>query len=109
MEIVFAIFIFLMMLFAIIIVTQQIQIKKDLKIIKGDTEYIMGLQEDFDAKIDAANAALDSIAEAITAEAQQIADFIAHNPNVNTAALDGVVARLGNVSASVGTIFEPTP
>lgn len=65
-------------------------------------------QADFDAKIDAANEALDAIAEAIEAEADQIADFIAALPEaVDTSALDGVVARLNGVAASVSAVFEP--
>ncbi len=76
--------------------------------VKEDLNIIMGLQEDFDAKINAANAALDGIAAAVTAEAQQVADFIAGlPPEVDTSALDGVVTRLGGVADSVSGVFEP--
>ncbi len=67
----------------------------------------MGNQADFDEKINQANASLDTISEQIKAESEQIATFIAENPGVNTSALDGVVARLGSVAESVGTIFTP--
>jgi hypothetical protein len=68
---------------------------------------IMSAQEDFDAKITRANAALDEVAAAVAAEAAQIAEFIAANPSVNTEALEGVVARLEGASESVAGVFEP--
>lgn len=67
----------------------------------------MATQEEFDAQITQANASLDTISQQITAEAEQIAQFIRDNPGVNTSALDGVVARLASVGESVGTIFTP--
>lgn len=67
----------------------------------------MSTQAEFDAKITAANAALDAIGTSVTSEAQQIRDFIAANPSVDTSALDGVVGRLETVAGSVGAIFEP--
>jgi len=75
---------------------------------KGDLIYIMATQEEFDAKITAANEALDAIGVAVTAEAKQVADFIAAQPkSVDTSALDGVVTRLGGVAASVSDVFTP--
>lgn len=75
--------------------------------IQESLEIIMASQEEFDVKINAANAALDGIATAVAAEAQQIADFIAANPTVDTSALDGVVTRLEGVGESIGSVFEP--
>lgn len=68
---------------------------------------IMSNQAEFDAQIQRANAALDDIALAVAAEAQQVADFIAAHPSVNTSALEGVVARLTSAKDSIGTVFEP--
>ena len=83
---------------------------------------IMASQEEFDAQIAAANTSLDAIATditaisaAVTAEAQQIADFIASlPPNVDTSALTGVVDRLGvaagglaDTSTAIAGIFTP--
>ncbi len=81
----------------------------DLKDIKRSLQNIMSAQTDFDAKITKANEALDAIGTAIAAEAQQIADFIAANPSVNTSALDGVVSRLESVDESVNTVFDANP
>lgn len=64
-------------------------------------------QEEFNQKIEKANIALDGITETIKSEAQQIKDFIAAHPEVDTSGLDGVVSRLEGVSSSVGSIFEP--
>lgn len=68
-------------------------------------------QEEFNAAMDAANATLDTlvsdvsdIAAAITAEAEQIAAFIAGNPTLDTSALAGVQARLTGVADSLGTV-----
>lgn len=68
---------------------------------------IMANQQEFDAQIARANAALDTISEQITAEAQQIRDYIDEHPDVDTTALEGVVARLESVNVS--GIFEPAP
>lgn len=68
-------------------------------------EIIMGRQEDFDTQITAANTALDAIAAAVAAEAQQIADFIAANPAVDTSALSGVVTRLEAADEAIGSVF----
>jgi len=82
----------------------------------------MSAQDDFNAQIQAANDKLDAIGTdvtntqaAITAEAQQVADFIASQPaGVDTSALQGVVDRLGAAADSlggtadaVGGIFTP--
>lgn len=67
----------------------------------------MGNQADFDAKIERATVALDAVAEAVTAESAQIAQWIAENPGVNTSGLDAVVARLENVAGSVANVFDP--
>lgn len=82
-------------------------VTRQLNEIQESLEIIMASQEEFDAKINAANTALDGIATAVAAEAQQIADFIAANPTVDTSALDGVVTRLESVGTSVGLVFEP--
>ena len=71
------------------------------------TKIIMGNQSEFDEKINRANAALENIATAIAAEAQQIREHISANPGTDTSALEGVVARLEQVGTSVSTIFEP--
>lgn len=84
-------------------VTQQ------LEQIQEKLNKIMGLQEDFDAKINAANVALDEIALAVASEAQQIRDFIEAHPQVDTSALDGVLTRLEGVNESIGGVFEPAP
>jgi septal ring factor EnvC (AmiA/AmiB activator) len=97
-------------------------IKRQLNKINRRLDQIMATQEEFDAQIAAANASLDSISTdltnisaAITAEAQQISDFIASLPaGTDTSALDGVVTRLGTTADSlsgtadaVGGIFTP--
>lgn len=66
-------------------------------------------QEEFDAQIAAANTSLDDAATAVTNEAQQISDFIAMHPGIDTSALSGVVTRLQGVATSVGNIFTPPP
>lgn len=69
---------------------------------------LMSNQEQFDAQITAANTALDAIAAAVAAEAQQIADFIAANPAVDTSALAGVVTRLEAADDAISNVFtEP--
>lgn len=77
------------------------------EIISGRLDQIMANQADFDTKITRANTALDEIATAVAAEAQQISDFIAANPSVDTSALDGVVERLEGVNESIAGVFEP--
>jgi signal transduction histidine kinase len=92
-------------------------------------------QEEFDEKMRLLNEKLDGIGESVTAaataieevrqavisEGQQIRDFIAAHPDLDTSALDGIVSRLDNVSSSlsnqvndlsgldtsVGEIFTP--
>lgn len=65
----------------------------------------MATQESFDAQIQRANAALQNIGTQIAAEGQEIRDFIAQNPSIDTSALEGVVANLETVGASVEGIF----
>lgn len=63
-------------------------------------------QEEFDNEIAKANQSLDDIAVSITNETQEIKDFIASlPPNVDTSTLDGVVTRLGSVSAAISEVF----
>ena len=66
----------------------------------------MANQEEFDAQIARANAALENVGTAIATEGQQIRDFIAANPSVDTSALEGVVTNLEAVANSVAGIFE---
>lgn len=69
-------------------------------------EIIIMNQEEFNQEIAKANQSLDDIAVSITNETQEIKDFIASlPPNVDTSALDGVVTRLGSVSAAIGEVF----
>lgn len=82
-------------------------VTRQLNEIQETLEIIMGNQAEFDAKITAANTALEGITAAIAAEAAQIAEFIAANPAVDTSALDGVVTRLESVGTSIGSVFEP--
>lgn len=77
--------------------------------LKKELETMSEKQDEFDAKITAANTALDAIGEAVAAEAKQVADFIATNPQIDTSALDGVVTRLEAVDDSINTVFEPAP
>lgn len=84
-------------------------------------ETIMANQADFDAKVAAINSKLDelgtglsAVEEAVHLEAEQIRQFIADNPTIDTSALDEVAARLdtassdvANLSNSVAGIFEP--
>lgn len=74
-------------------------------------EIIMGTQADFDAKVEAINAKLDGLAtglsaaeEAVHLEAEQVRQFIADNPSVDTSALDGVAERLDTASSDVARI-----
>lgn len=71
----------------------------------------MGTQQHFDEQIANANTKLDAISTAITDEATQIRDFIAQHAasEIDTSALDGVVARLESMSSDVSNIFEETP
>lgn len=75
----------------------------------GRLNNIMSAQEDFDAKITAANAAIDAVGVAVAAEAAQVAAFIAANPSVDTSALSGVVTRLEALDESVNTVFDDNP
>ena len=75
--------------------------------ILGRLNQIMANQAEFDEQITTANAALDDIQQKVTAEAQQVADFIAANPQIDTSALTGVVNRLQGVGASVENVFTP--
>ena len=77
--------------------------------IKRSLKQIMSNQMEFDEKITRANTALDEVTVAISAEGQQIRDFIAANPAVDTSALDGVVTRLESVNESIGGVFEAAP
>lgn len=77
--------------------------------IKRSLKTIMGNQAQFDAQVATLNTKIDAVGEKVTSEAQQIRDFIAANPTVNTEALEGVAARLDNLGSSVAGIFEPTP
>ncbi len=91
----------LLLIGAIVIIFQNKNLKELIKI-------VMENQAEFDAKITAANEALDAIGAAITAEAAQVSEFIAGLPaSVDTSALDGVVSRLGGVAASVSDVFTP--
>jgi septal ring factor EnvC (AmiA/AmiB activator) len=80
-------------------------ISLNLKSINRRLKRIMKSQEEFDRQVAEINAKLDQVGEQIAAESQQIRDFIAQNPSVDTSALDGVVARLD--SLNVSGIFEP--
>lgn len=91
------------------------------KYVKESLIYIMATQADFDAEIQAVNDKLgdletdfSSISDAVKSEADEIAAFIAANPQVDTSALDGVQTRLtgvadniDTVAGSVGGIFTP--
>lgn len=101
--------IFHLIIYTIMMIAFAVIVMIQLKQIKGDIKTIMGQQEEFNAKITAANEALDSIGAAVTAEAEQIAEFIRTHPGIDTSSLDGVVTRLQGVSENIGTIFEPAP
>jgi ABC-type transporter Mla subunit MlaD len=94
---------------------EQFEIKEKLKA-------IMATQEEFNAQIAAANEKLDAIGTdvtnigtSITAETQQILDFLATLPaGIDTSAMDGVVTRLGaaadslsGTADSISGIFTP--
>ena len=99
----------LWLIFGLTAVVLLISIFSNLNQLRKETKLIMSNQTDFNEKIDRANVALESIAVSVTSEAQQIREFIASlPPEVDTSALDGVIARLEGVAGSVGTIFEPT-
>lgn len=68
---------------------------------------IMSKQAQFDLQIGDINTKLDGIGSSIESERQQISDFIAANPAVDTSALQGVSDRLSTLGDSVGGIFEP--
>lgn len=84
------------------------KIERQLTYVLRGLEKIMKSQEEFDTQITEANAKLDDLGTAVTAETDQIKAFIEANPSINTSGLDGVVSRLEGVASSVGTIFEPT-
>lgn len=65
-------------------------------------------QAEFDAQLNTINEKVTSIFSTVTAEAQQIAEFIANNPSVDTSALSGVAERLSQVESAVADIFTPT-
>ncbi len=104
------------------VLNQNFEVHRSLHQIQEKLDLIMATQEEFDAQIAAANASLDAIATdvtnigaAVTAEAQQIADFIASQPaGVDTSALAPTVDKLNAVAASlagtadaVSGIFTP--
>jgi len=104
------------------LLVQILDQSRKLNKIQRSLDKIMSAQDDFNAQIQAANDKLDAIGTdvtntqaAITAEAQQVADFIASQPaGVDTSALQGVVDRLGAAADSlggtadaVGGIFTP--
>jgi predicted PurR-regulated permease PerM len=83
------------------IVQQLNKIKKELRSI------IMN-QEEFDAKINEANASLEAIGVSVEAERQEVANFIAGLPaGIDTSGLLGVVSRLGGIATAVSGIFTP--
>lgn len=84
-----------------------VSIFSNLNQLRKETKTIMGNQADFDAKIASADTKLDSLSEQIAAEGQQVRDFIAANPSVDTSALDSVVSRLDDLGGGIGSIFEP--
>jgi hypothetical protein len=76
--------------------------------------FIIMTQEEFDAQIEAMNASIDRLVEdvsaigaAVTAESEQIANFInSQPPGVDTTALEGVQARLSAISDNIDTVAE---
>lgn len=74
----------------------------------------MANQEQLEALVATAQGSLDtittelvSISEAITAESQQIADFIANSPDsLDTTTLEGFVSNLNAAATRIGTVKE---
>jgi hypothetical protein len=64
-------------------------------------------QEEFDQKIGQIHERFDGVTAAIAAEGQQIREFIAANPSVDTSALQGVLDRFEGLDTSVSDIFTP--
>jgi len=98
----------LWLIVALVAIGLLLSIFNQLRQLNRRTKIIMKTQEEFDAQIAAMKESLDAIPAAIEAEGQQIRDFIAANPGLDTSALDGVVERLGGVAESIGTVFTPT-
>ncbi len=62
-------------------------------------------QEKIDQLTAAVEEAKTTIVEKIAAESQQVQDFIASHPDLDTSALESAVAGLGSLSDSVSGIF----
>lgn len=82
-------------------------ISSQLKSINRRLSIIMANQAEFDAQVAALNTKLDGLAEQVTAEAQQIRDFIEANQGsgLDTSALDAIATRLDNLN--IAGIFTP--
>jgi predicted PurR-regulated permease PerM len=103
-----ALIVVLIILSTLILTQMGSDIFRKLNHIIKEIKIIRMSQEEFDNQIAEANQKLDGLGEAIAAERQQIADFIASQPAaVDTSALTGVLARLGGISETVSGIFTP--
>lgn len=78
--------------------------------IREKLEQIIMTQEEFNVKIEAINTqvtaigtTLDTVASDVAAEKQQVADFIAAHPDLDTSALDAVVTNLGAIKDRVAS------
>ena len=98
----------LVLIFTLVFLTVLISIFSNLNHIRKETKKIMSTQAEFNAKIEAVNAAITSLGSSIAAEGQQVRDFIAAlPPEVDTSALDGVAERLTGLADGVAAIFVP--
>jgi NADH/NAD ratio-sensing transcriptional regulator Rex len=72
-------------------------------------EILMSTQADIDALTQQVNAATAEIVQKIEEESQQVQDFIASHPDIDTSALESAVAGLNSIAESVDNIMPDAP
>lgn len=69
----------------------------------------MPTQEEFDAQVQKISDKLTEIPGLIANETQQVKDFIASHPELDTSALEGVTDNLDKIVNSIPSVFPDAP
>lgn len=93
----------LVLILGLIAIILLYSIFSNLNQIRKETKAMSNKQAEFNSKVDAINAGLETLTSALTSEASQIRDAIAGEA-IDITALDGVATRLAGLAETVNNL-----